>query len=135
MRAAKMGDRETMRVSSGTAKQIVFVCQHGAFRSRIAAACFNAAAPPGWSAISAGITPQSEVSTRIDPLLAGSRAAAFVDRAPPRSLDSTSAARVIAIDATVPGAETWSTDELADGSDERLRDEIRDRVRELIGEL
>jgi arsenate reductase (thioredoxin) len=123
---------ETVAMEPDAKKKVVFVCQHGALRSRIAAAYFNAMAPPGWCAVSAGVTPQSEVSTRVDPLMAGSDAMAFVDREPPRHLAATPGARMIAIDANVPGAELWSTGGASDESDERLRDEIHDRVRDLV---
>ena len=116
--------------------EVQFVCQHGAFRSRIAAAYFNATAPDGWSATSAGVTPQSAVSERLRPLLAGTPAEPFIDDEPPREVDQ-DAAWTITIDADVPGAEAWRIhDAAADASsDTHIRDEIRDRVVNLVRDL
>lgn len=114
---------------------VVFVCQHGAFRSRIAAAYFNQVAPPGWRATSAGVTAQAEVSERLRPLLAGTVAAKFVDDQPPRPLDEAAGSRIIAIDTEVAGADIWRTGGGAPLLDEELRDEIGDRVRELARDL
>ena len=116
-----------------TDQQVVFVCQHGAFRSRIAAAYFNAAATAGWSAISAGVTPQTEVSPRLGPLMAGTGVEEHIDASPPRSLGDRAAARVIAIDVNVAGAETWRIGNAA--TDEELREEIRKRVERLVAEV
>lgn len=118
---------------SGTpSHRIVFVCQHGAFRSRIAAAFFNSAAPSGWEAVSAGLTPQSAVSTRLAPLLAGTTAQHFADYSDPQPLDPRLADVVVAIDAPLEGAETWTTDAT---TDEALRDEIGHRVARLLEEI
>lgn len=117
-------------------KQVVFVCQHGALRSRMAAAFFNARAPAGWSAVSAGLTPQTKPSTRIEPLLAGTGVEEFVDRSAPRSIaEAGRAERVIAIDVDMPGAETWATSYSSDVADEVVRDEIERRVDEVVKEL
>ena len=113
---------------------MTFVCQHGAFRSRLAAAFFNAAAPAGWHAVSAGVTPQSEVSVRLLPLLAGSEAEAFIDTEAPRPVDAVKGIRTISIDADVPGAEAWRTGG-ASASDEEIRDEIRSLVHDLVASL
>jgi arsenate reductase (thioredoxin) len=114
---------------------VVFVCQHGAFRSRIAAAYFNAMAPEGWAATSAGATPQGEVSERLVPLMAGTGTEGFVDLDPPRSADGLKAARLIAIDSDVPAAETWSTSQGEPVSDAEVRDRIRENVAELVNRL
>lgn len=114
---------------------VVFVCEHGAFRSRIAAAYFNAMAPEGWSATSAGAEPQQEVSERLVPLMAGTGAETFVDLEAPRSLGDPQAARVIAIDSDAPAAETWSTSGGEPISDEEVRDRIRASVAELVKRL
>lgn len=115
---------------------ITFVCEHGALRSRIAAAHFNAWAPAGWSAISAGVNPQSEPSARLQKVMAGTVAAQFVDRARPRSIADvpTPGVRVIAIDTPVPDAESWATAS-SDGDDAALRDEISRQVRALVDEI
>jgi len=112
-------------------RTVVFVCQHGAFRSRMAAAFFNAAAPAGWHAVSAGLTPQSEVSTRLMPLLEGTGAAGFADLSAPRGFDPAAADRAIAIDEPVIGIDRWQTS----GSDEQVRDQIRNAVAFLIQDL
>ena len=113
-------------------RTVVFVCEHGAFRSRIAAAYFNAAAPRGWRATSAGRDPQAEPSVRLGPLLARTAAAVHVETEPPRSLLEVDAARLIAIDCSVDEAEVWHT---TPGSDEALRDELSHRVERLVREL
>ena len=114
---------------------VAFVCQHGAFRSRIAAAYFNAMAPPGWSATSAGATPQREVSERLTPTMAGTGVEPFVDLGSPRSMDALKPALVIAIDSDVPGAETWSTANGEPISDVEVRDRLRTRVADLVRRL
>jgi protein-tyrosine-phosphatase len=50
---------------------VVFVCPHGALKSRLAAAFFNAAARPGWRAVSAGLEPQADPSVHAAALVAG----------------------------------------------------------------
>jgi hypothetical protein len=123
-------------LSTSADRQIVFVCQHGAFRSRLAAAYFNQAAPRGWHAISAGVTPQSQVSERVAPLLQGTDASRFVDADPPRGLDAVSGSVTIAIDVELPGAESWvTTADDADLSDLELRDVIRGRVQDFVAKL
>jgi protein-tyrosine-phosphatase len=114
-------------------RQVIFVCQHGAFRSRIAAAYFNAAPPDGWSADSAGVTPQTEVSERLVPLLAGTAAADYADLGRPRPLRENPGSRVVALDADVAGATAWRLS--AGASDEELREEIEQRVLALVHEL
>ena len=123
---------QTISVPAHEPRRIAFVCEHGAFRSRLAAAFFNRLRPDGWEASSAGLTPQSEVSVRVGPLLAGTGAEAFADLGKPSPLDPLEADRIIAIDALVDGAEVWTT---TASSDEELRDEIRLRVDHLVAEL
>jgi len=113
-------------------RTVVFVCEHGAFRSRIAAAYFNAAPPKGWRATSAGRDPQAEPSARLGSLLAETAAAGHVETEPPRSLLEVEAARLIAIDCSIDEAETWRT---PSGSDEALRDELSRRVELLVRAL
>jgi len=132
---ARRGVRATPRREAGGG--ITFVCEHGALRSRIAAAYFNAWAPAGWSAISAGVNPQSEPSTRLQKVMRGTVAEQFVDRARPRSTADlpTSGARVIAIDTLVQDAESWTTASGSEGEDAALRDEISRQVRALVDEI
>jgi hypothetical protein len=108
------------------------VCEHGAFRSRIAAAFFNAAAPTGWRALSAGRDPQAGASPTLGPLLAGTVAAGHVETGPPRRLEVVHADRVIAVDCTVDGAEGWVTNAQ---SDQAVRDEIAACISRLVLEL
>ena len=122
----------TVSVPALEARRIAFICQHGAFRSRLAAAFFNSLRPGGWEAVSAGLTPQSEVSVRVRPLLAGTGAEAFADLSKPHLLDPLEADRLVAIDAPLDGAEVWTT---MASSDEELRDEVRLRVAHLVDEL
>jgi len=99
--------------AQGTAgRTVVFVCPHGAGKSRIAAAWFNQAAPPGWRATSAGLQPQAMVSAHAPRLLAGTPAAGLLDRGLPRPLAAVAHPDlVVAIDCppdAVPGALCWT---------------------------
>jgi len=113
-------------------RTVVFVCEHGAFRSRIAAAYFNAAAAPGWGALSAVREPQAEASPRLGPLLAGRGAAQHLETAPPSHLEAVHADRLIAIDCAVRGRRTLVTNSQ---SDQALCDEIAGRVEGLVREI
>ena len=113
-------------------RTILFVCEHGAFRSRIAAAYFNATGPAGWHAVSAGRDPQVIPSGRLGPLLAGTAAADHLESDAPRRAGDVTADRVIAIDCALSGAEQWMTNA---ESDEALRDELAARVNLLTREL
>lgn len=46
---------------SGSERIVLFVCVENRFRSQIAEAYFNAIAPPGWRAVSAGTEPAEAV--------------------------------------------------------------------------
>lgn len=113
--------RDPKQLGVGT---VLFVCEHGALRSRIAAAYFNAAPPPGWRATSAGREPQSQVSPHVARLLTDQDVPS--DGSPPRAVAGIQAERVVAIDCDVAGAEQWKLASAV--PDERLRDEIRERV-------
>jgi hypothetical protein len=113
---------------------VVFVCPHGALKSRLAAAYFNRVAPVGWQAISAGQQPQQAVSVHAAPLVAGSDVAGLLDTSPPRSIDAVSdAGMVVAIDCELPGAVAWRLDQQEVG--EEMRDELRQRAEHLAGEF
>jgi protein-tyrosine-phosphatase len=115
------------------AKTVLFVCEHGALRSRVAAAHFNTLRPGGWRASSAGISPQATVSGRAAEMVRGSPAERELDVSPPRSILAAGAAdRVIAIDCEVPDAERWT---LRYGEGIPLNDEIAERVCALVEEL
>jgi hypothetical protein len=109
-------------------RTVVFVCAHGAARSRIAAAWFNTDPPPGWQATTAaGEEPAPALNTRAEQLLAGTPAHAHLDDAPPRPYTpGADGALVIAIDCGVPGAHQWTL--TAVDVDEAMRDELRERV-------
>jgi protein-tyrosine-phosphatase len=109
-------------------RTVVFVCAHGAARSRIAAAWFNTDPPPGWYATTtAGEDPAEAVNPRLGPLLAGTSARAHLDDTAPRPYPAgADSDLVIAIDCTVPGARRWNL--TATEVDEAMRDELRDRV-------
>src|SRR5262249_60581108 len=84
---------------------VLFVCPHGAAKSRVAAAFFNRVAPPGWAATSAGLDPAPELSPTAGRLLAGTGAEAFLDLALPRPIAAVTALdRVVGIDCTPDGA-------------------------------
>jgi hypothetical protein len=117
--------------------EVLFVCPHGAGKSRIAAAWFGAIAPAGWTATTAGIEPQASVSVHAPRLLAETPALAFLDQEMPRSLSAVpSAALIVAIDCpvgAVPGAVAW---ELTHSEfSEELAAELRRRVLDLVGSL
>jgi hypothetical protein len=112
---------------------LAFVCTHGALKSRLAAAYFNLAAPPGWRAVSAGEHPQANVSVHAAPLLAGTAAAAFLDTSPPRSMALDEIVRVVAIDCEIPGATVW---DLANGDPgPAMREEIRAKVERFVADF
>jgi hypothetical protein len=87
-------------------RTVVFVCEHGAGRSRVAAALFNAHQPPGWCAESAGLTPQDKVSGYAAGMLGD--AAAFLDDSPPKPLARAPGDLTIGIDCDPPGARRWT---------------------------
>jgi arsenate reductase (thioredoxin) len=111
-----------------TDRTVVFVCAHGAARSRLAAAWFNADPPPGWHATTAaGEAPAASLNPRVPQLLAGTPARVHLDESAPRPHTATPKADlVVAVDCTIPGAHQWSLE--ATGVDETMRDELRDRV-------
>jgi arsenate reductase (thioredoxin) len=112
-------------------RDILFVCPHGAGKSRMAAAFFNQLAPVGWQATSAGQEPQATLGTNAIRLLAGTAAEPFLDREVPRPTAAVAApARVVAVDCDVPGAERWA---LANQQfDDAMREEFRGRVADLV---
>lgn len=123
-----------VRVPEGEPRTVLFVCLHGAYRSRLAAAFFNAASGPGWRATSAGVEPQDAVSPAAIQLAAGTPGAPHLEPGPPRAIQAAGTAeRTIAIDCDAPGAERWTLDEAATGPAQR--DEIRARAERLAAEL
>jgi len=115
-------------------RTILFVCPHGAGKSRMAAAFFNRLAPAGWRATSAGQEPQDTPGTNASRLLVGTAAEPFLDRELPRPIAAVAAPdRVVAIDCDVPGAERWALG--SQRFDEAMREEIRGRVDDLARSL
>jgi hypothetical protein len=114
-------------------KTIVFVCPHGALKSRLAAAFFNHASPTGWRALSAGVRPQGHVSVHAAGLLSGSAAAAFLETHPPQPLISVLGDRLIAIDCDVPGATLWRLANEEPGP--AMRQEIQGLVEDLVEQI
>jgi hypothetical protein len=106
-------------------RTVVFVCAHGAARSRLAAAWFNADPPAGWHATTgAAEEPAPALNPRVAGLLAGTRARDHLDTEPPRPFAAGDL--VVAIDCAVPGAQRW--DLHATEVDEAMRDELRHLV-------
>jgi protein-tyrosine-phosphatase len=118
-----------------TGQRVLFVCAHGAARSRIAAAWFNAEPPPGWYATTAaGEEPAEALNPRVGPLLAGLPADRHLDHSRPRPLVTADPGDpVIAVDCDVPGAHRWTLTATEVG--EAMRDELRDRVAALARTL
>lgn len=116
----------------------LFVCPHGAGKSRLAAAWFEASAPPGWRATSAGITPQEAVSEHAPRLLAGTGVAHLLDNAPPRPISAVPEPDlVVAIDCPPEDVESatvrWRLQN--NGFDEAMRDELKIRTQNLAKRL
>jgi hypothetical protein len=113
---------------------VLFVCPHGAGKSRLAAAFFDRVAPPGWRATTAGPEPDPAVSAAAIRLLAGDAAEAHLDREPPRPLTAVvGAAHTVAIDCAQPADERWTL--ARPQLDEATRDELRARAETLARTL
>jgi protein-tyrosine-phosphatase len=123
---------------------VLFVCPHGAGKSRMAAAYFNAAPPAGWTGTTAGLHPGEAVSPVAVRLLAGSPEAATLDHEQPRALEAIPQVDVlVSIDcdaeaetpAAASGALHVRWDLTTRTMDENMRDELRDRVAALANDL
>jgi len=113
---------------------VVFVCPHGALKSRLVAALFNAAAPHGWQATSAGLTPQAEVSVHAVALMATAAEKQWLNVDPPRGLPTAEPGmRVIAIDCAVGDAPSWHLTHGDPGA--AMLGELRQRVEMLLTEV
>jgi hypothetical protein len=113
---------------------LLFVCAHGASKSRMAAALFNAAAPPGWRATSAGLHPAEAINAQAARLMADTPAAGHFDANPPRAVEAVNGpARMVGIDCDVAGGERWDLTQAQIA--EPMREEIRARVAQLVGAL
>jgi hypothetical protein len=114
-------------------RTVLFVCPHGAGKSRIAAAWFSGLGVAGWTATSAGVHPQARVSAHAARLLAGTPVLALLDEALPRPMSAVSRADLlVAIDCPPEvGADVRWTLAHQD-FDEWMCAEIRDRVERLV---
>jgi hypothetical protein len=112
---------------------IVFVCPHGALKSRLAAAFFNQAPPTGWRAVSAGVRPQERVSVHAGSLLSGTAAATFLETQPPRLLTPILGDQLVAIDCDVPGATVWRL--TSQEPSQAMCEEIRGLVEQLVEQI
>ncbi|MEU4620055.1 hypothetical protein AB0G04_08735 [Actinoplanes sp. NPDC023801] len=117
-------------------RTVLFVCPHGAGKSRMAAAWFNGLRLPGWTASSAGVQPQAEVSTHAARLLTGTPVRALLDEAAPRPLTAVPAPELlVAIDCAdrFTADVRWTLERQS--FDEQMCTEIRDRVHDLAATL
>lgn len=129
-------------------RTILFVCEGNRFRSQVAEAFFNAWAPEGWQAISAGTNPKAAVHPRAVELMA--EMGIDISRQKPKAIDlevAAGAERVIAMcspdGCPVPlrdRMDHWAVpdpgnlpDDARGGED--IRDEIAERVKALLREL
>ena len=125
---------------------VLFVCEGNRFRSQIAEALFNAWAPAGWTAVSAGTHPKESVHPRSVDMMA--EIGVDISRQKPKALDLGVAAkawRVIAmcdmgacpVD-IADKTERWGVPDPADVPEaqwEGIRDDIAERVKALIREI
>lgn len=118
---------------AGMVRTVLFVCPHGAGKSRVAAALFDVAADGGWKASSAGLEPQEQVSEHAVSLLTDDAAAALLDRSAPRELAHGSGDVIVAIDCEVAGARQWRLTGSWPG--QAVREELRCLTATLAGEL
>jgi protein-tyrosine-phosphatase len=121
---------------------VLFVCVGNTFRSVLSEEMFNARAPPGWRAESAGVSPEREVAPSVEWLLKekgikmGERTPSLVTKAM-----IARASRVVTfgcLDRCPIGAEDKSEDWPFPGSTDRNPDElraIRDGLSKKIDEL
>jgi protein-tyrosine-phosphatase len=113
---------------------VLFVCEHGALRSRLAEAFFNQVAPAGWRATSAGLDPQEGISASAVRLATNEGVEELLDLAAPRAVSSVPEAHlVVAVDCELPGAVPWLLEHRV--VDEALATELRARAERLAGEL
>jgi protein-tyrosine-phosphatase len=120
-------------MSTEVPSTVVFVCPHGALKSRLATAIFNQAPPTGWCAVSAGLQPQEHVSVHAASLLSGTAAAAFLETEPPRPFTPTLGDHLVAIDCEVPGATVWRPAIQEPGP--AMGEEIRELVEQLVEQI
>lgn len=112
---------------------VVFVCPHGAGKSRVAAAVFDAIAPAHWHATSAGVDPAAAVNPQFAALLDGDDAGAAFDHTPPRPVATADGDLVVAIDCDITADHAWRMEHPTPTTE--FRDEITRRVTELAASL
>lgn len=128
----------------GDTNTILFVCVENTFRSVLSEELFNASAPPGWHAESAGVSPAASVNPAVPRLL--SELGIEMTERKPRAVTSpliATASRVVTFgcldrcpagakgkveDWPLPGATGRTFEELRG-----IRDELSRRVDDLIG--
>lgn len=118
------------------ARTVLFVCPHGAGKSRMAAAWFDGLGLSGWTATSAGVQPQPQVSAHAARLLAGTPVRALLDEDLPRPVSAVpDADLVVAIDCPpqVSADVRWTLTQQS--FEEPMCAEIRDRVQALAAAL
>jgi protein-tyrosine-phosphatase len=119
-----------------TERVVLFVCPHGAAKSRMAAAWFNSMPVSGWSATSAGVAPQPAPSVHPARLLAGTAALQVLEHGPPRPVaDVARADLVVAIDCDPPPDKAVPWRLTHQNFDAAMCAEIRDRVDALSSSL
>ncbi len=130
------------------AGRVLFVCSHGAGRSRVAAAVFDRAASKrrglvGWRAVTAGVEPAGSVSEHAVRLLADTPEKSFLDLCPPRSVAAAeigSVDRVVAIDCALDAGISRTARRMpwhltGEWPDPAVLTELRELVTELVDEL
>lgn len=139
-----VGVAQTNALKLSPQRTVVFVCEHGAAKSVIAAAYFNKLADERhlkFHAIARGIAPQSDLSEAV---VAGlQKDGTAFSREKPRGLtnqDASNAVRIVAF-CPIPGSfprtvriDSFGVPAPKDGYD-RSRDAILAHVKKLIGEL
>jgi arsenate reductase len=127
-------------------KTVLFVCIGNTFRSVLSEALFNAKAPPGWVAESAGVSPEPRIASPVEWLLAekGIKLKKLTPQLVTKEMIA-SASRVVTfgcLDRCPIGAESKSEDWPFPGSTDKTPDELRairdglsDKVDELIVKL
>lgn len=98
--------------------------------SRIAAAYFNAASPPGWQATSAGLEPPAQLGPNAPRLLPDTPVEDLLDHSLPRPVEMVpSPSRVVATCCEVPDADRWDLTSAA--FTEVMHEEICERAEAL----
>ncbi|MCI4348598.1 MAG: arsenate reductase ArsC [Thermoplasmata archaeon] len=130
-------------------RRVLFVCVGNAGRSLMAEALFNAEAPPGWRATSAGTRPAAAPNPRTGPLLR-ELGLELPNHSPQALTDEAMRSATIAVtmgcldDASCPARlrdahpQDWGLPDpahLDEAGFRAVRDELRTRIRKLIVEI